>query len=114
MNVLFIGAQEILPLVPLVYGVFILAIFYGLYKVLSILQNRSITAKREHTVALFQQSEALKEIALIESKLKAGKEEQKKIRNEIRTLGFYGTDFGMRPGYGYMVDDFKNVITILR
>lgn len=63
MNLLFIGAQEILILLPLVYGLFILAIFYGLYKVLSILQNRHLAAKREHTAAVLQQSEALKEIA---------------------------------------------------
>ncbi|WP_164126422.1 hypothetical protein [Sphingobacterium luzhongxinii] len=63
MNLLFIGTQEILILVPLVYGLFIVGIFYGLYKVLSILQNRSLTAKREHTAVLLQQSEALKEIA---------------------------------------------------
>lgn len=63
MNLLFIGTQEILILVPLVYALFIIGIFYGLYKVLSILQNRSLTTKREHTAALLQQSEALKEIA---------------------------------------------------
>ncbi|MFC3356426.1 hypothetical protein [Sphingobacterium zeae] len=63
MNLLFIGPQEILILLPLVYFLFILAIFYGLYKVLSILQNRHLAAKREHTAAVLQQSEALKEIA---------------------------------------------------
>lgn len=63
MNLLFIGTQEILILVPLVYGVFILAIFYGLYKVLSILQNRSLTANREHTASLLIQTDVLKEIA---------------------------------------------------
>ncbi|WP_394678496.1 hypothetical protein [uncultured Sphingobacterium sp.] len=63
MNLLFIGTQEILILVPLVYGVFILAIFYGLYKVLSILQNRSLTANRQHTASLLIQTDVLKEIA---------------------------------------------------
>lgn len=74
MKLLFIGTQEILILVPLAYGIFILAIFYGLYKVLSILQNRSLTAKREHTAALLQQSDALNEIAaaIRESKDKNG------------------------------------------
>lgn len=63
MNLLFIGAQEILILLPLVYCLVILAIFYGLYKVLSILQNRHLAAKSEHTAAVLRQSEALKEIA---------------------------------------------------
>ncbi|WP_437917923.1 hypothetical protein [Sphingobacterium sp. LRF_L2] len=64
MTSLFIGTQELfLTLIPLAYGLFIVAIFYGLYKVLSILLDRYLVAKREHTSALLQQSEALKEIA---------------------------------------------------
>ncbi|MGJ1227756.1 hypothetical protein ACR78H_19605 [Sphingobacterium siyangense] len=63
MNLLFISMQEKLILVPLVYGVFILAIFYRLYKVLSILQNRSLTVNREHTASLLIQTDVLKEIA---------------------------------------------------
>jgi len=62
----------------------------------------------------FTKDEANKIIAFIEQKLKAGKDEQKKIRDKIRVLGFYSTDFGMGPGYGYTVEDFKNVVTILR
>lgn len=62
----------------------------------------------------FTTEEASKIIALIESKIKAGMEEQKKIRNKIRARGSYSTDFGMGPGHGYTVDDFKNVVTILR
>ncbi|WP_164123030.1 hypothetical protein [Sphingobacterium sp. xlx-130] len=63
MNLLFLGIQELFILVPLFYGLLIAALFYGLYKVLSILLNRYLVAKREHTSALLQQSEALKEIA---------------------------------------------------
>ncbi|WP_164123031.1 hypothetical protein [Sphingobacterium sp. xlx-130] len=62
----------------------------------------------------FTTEEATKIIALIEAKLKAGKEEQKKIRDKIRALGFYSTDFGMGPGYGYTVEDFKNVVTVTK
>lgn len=62
----------------------------------------------------FTTEEANKIIALINSKLKAGKEEQKKIRNKIRALGFYSTDFGMGPGYGYTVEDFKRVVIITK
>lgn len=63
MKLLFIGTQETLIIVPLVYGVFILAIFYGLYKVLYILQNRNLTAKREYNPTLLLQTVALNEIA---------------------------------------------------
>lgn len=63
MNLLFIGTQEILILLPLAYGLFIVGIFYGLYKVLSVLQNRSLMATREHTAALLVESDALNEIA---------------------------------------------------
>lgn len=64
MNLLFIGIQELIFfIIPLFYGCIAAAIFYGLYKVLSTLQNRSLAVKREHTAALLQQNEALKEIA---------------------------------------------------
>lgn len=63
MTLLFIGTQELFILLPLVYGLFIVGIFYGLYKVLSTLLNRYLSAKREHTAAVREQSEALIEIA---------------------------------------------------
>ncbi len=63
MTLLFIGTQELLILLPLVYGLFIIAIFYALYKVLSRLLNRYLVAKREQTAALLLQSDALNEIA---------------------------------------------------
>ncbi|TDQ79754.1 hypothetical protein [Sphingobacterium yanglingense] len=63
MTLSFIGTQELLILLPLVYGLFIVGIFYGLYKVLSTLLNRYLAAKREQTAALLLQSDALKEIA---------------------------------------------------
>ncbi|MFD2554785.1 hypothetical protein [Sphingobacterium tabacisoli] len=63
MNLLFIGTQELFVLLPLIYGLFIVGLFYGLYKVLSILLNRYLATKREHTAALLLQSDALNEIA---------------------------------------------------
>lgn len=61
----------------------------------------------------FTKEEANKIIALIEQKVGAGKDEQKKIRAKIRALGFYSTDFGMGPGYGYTVEDFRRVVNIM-
>lgn len=61
----------------------------------------------------FTQDEANKTIALIEQKLTAGKDEQKKIRDKIRALGFHSSEFGMGPGYGYTVEDFRMVVTII-
>ncbi|MFD2554759.1 hypothetical protein [Sphingobacterium tabacisoli] len=46
-----------------VWGGFIAIVLYGLYRVLSALLEKYLIAKREHTAALIQQSEALKEIA---------------------------------------------------
>jgi len=62
-------------------------------------------------------SEFTKEVAdkicvLIEKKLMSDKNGQKAIRNKIRSLGFYSTDFGMGPGYGYTVKDFLRVIKL--
>ncbi|GAA3781135.1 hypothetical protein GCM10022271_11760 [Corallibacter vietnamensis] len=55
--------------------------------------------------------EEAKEIEkLIELKLKADSVKQKGIRNKIRKLGFYASDFGLRGGY--TVQDFRNTITI--
>jgi|25_taG_2_1085351.scaffolds.fasta_scaffold01231_5 hypothetical protein len=47
---------------------------------------------------------------LIKKKLAAGVSEQKSIRNKIRRLGFYASDFGI--GGGYTVDDFRRVAVI--
>lgn len=61
----------------------------------------------------FTKEDANKIITLIEQKLKAEKDEQKKIRDKIRALGFYSTDFGMGPGYRYTVEDFQRVEKIV-
>ena len=45
---------------------------------------------------------------LIRQKLIADTNTQKKIRDQIRKLGFYATDFGI--GGGYTVDDFLEAI----
>lgn len=60
--------------------------------------------------SIFTRVEADKIIALIRLKLKADTNTQKGIRNKIRDLGFYATDFGI--GGGYTEHDFLRVITI--
>lgn len=60
---------------------------------------------------MFTQGEAEKIIRLIERKLVAGKEEQKRIRDEIRGLGFYMSDFSNKKKY--TVADFKQHVKIL-
>lgn len=62
----------------------------------------------------FTQSEVNQITELIEKKLKANKEDQKKIRDKIRSLGFYSSEFGMGPGYGYTTEDFLKVITVIK
>lgn len=49
-------------------------------------------------------------ILLIEQKLKADSSKQKGIREKIRKLGFYASDFGLT---NYDAADFKRVVTIL-
>lgn len=59
----------------------------------------------------FTKSQANAIIALIKKKLFANKLEQKKIRDKIRTLGFYASDFGI--GGGYTELDFLKVVKII-
>src|SRR5688572_12582907 len=58
----------------------------------------------------FNELEANQIIALIKQKLLASADEQKRIRNQIRKIGFYASDFGI--GGGYTVDDFRRVAII--
>lgn len=58
----------------------------------------------------FTKNEANAICKLIEEKLKADSNKQKSIRQKIRTLGFYASDFGLRNGY--TVDDFRRVVDI--
>lgn len=61
--------------------------------------------------SVFSKKEAEQIIFLIEQKLKADSTAQKRIRNKIRKMGFYGKDdFGISGGY--TVEDFIRVITI--
>ncbi len=54
-------------------------------------------------------AEEIKDICnLISEKLEADSEAQKIIRNKIRKIGFYASDFGLRGGY--TVPDFLNAI----
>lgn len=57
---------------------------------------------------LFTYSEAEKIKLLINKKVKASKYDQKRIRDEIRAIGFYFSDFSSKKGY--TVDDFENLI----
>lgn len=56
----------------------------------------------------FTTKEMEKIIDLIEQKVVASKNEQRNIRNKIRLLGFYFSDFSNKKGY--TVDDFKELI----
>ncbi|MGJ1404472.1 hypothetical protein [Sphingobacterium siyangense] len=58
----------------LIYGGFIAICLYGLYLVLSSLLDRYLVAKRDHTAALREQNQALKEItsAIRESNYNSG------------------------------------------
>ena len=48
---------------------------------------------------------------LISQKIKAPEKEQKTIRDQIRCIGFYYTDFrNERISGGYTVDDFNDLI----
>jgi hypothetical protein len=59
---------------------------------------------------VFTKAEADKIRRLIRKKLVADTASQKLIRNEIRTLGFYMTDFSNKKRY--TVDDFENAVRI--
>tara|TARA_B100000678_G_scaffold279725_1_gene275682 strand:+ start:98 stop:319 length:222 start_codon:yes stop_codon:yes gene_type:complete len=61
----------------------------------------------------FSRAEADQIQELIKTKLKAGRPEQKKIRNQIRSLGFYYSNFytSNREG-GYNQEDFLNAVKI--
>ena len=58
----------------------------------------------------FSKEEANQIEQLIKQKLAAGASEQKSIRNKIRRLGFYASDFGI--GGGYTVEDFRSIANI--
>lgn len=61
--------------------------------------------------SIFTKEEAEQIILLIEQKLKADSVKQKGIRQKIRNLGFYAQELGV--GNGYIVADFKRVVTII-
>jgi hypothetical protein len=60
--------------------------------------------------AIFNQKEADAIKALISQKVVADTTTQKKLRDKIRAIGFYASDFGI--GGGYTVEDFLSVISI--
>ncbi|HEY5593436.1 MAG TPA: DNA-deoxyinosine glycosylase [Paludibacter sp.] len=59
--------------------------------------------------SIFTQSEANAVIELIRRKLKATTSEQVAIRNKIRAIGFYASDFGI--GGGYIENDFLRAVS---
>jgi hypothetical protein len=60
--------------------------------------------------AVFTLQEAISIEMLIEEKLKSDTQKQKGIRDKIRKLGFYASDFGI--GNGYTVADFRKLVNI--
>lgn len=60
---------------------------------------------------MFTRMEAETIINLIRKKLVASPNEQKRIRDKIRALGFYASDFGI--GGGYTEHDFMRVVRII-
>ena len=56
----------------------------------------------------FTRQEAEKIKILINRKVKASKYDQKRIRDEIRAIGFYFSDFSSKKGY--TIADFENLI----
>ena len=58
----------------------------------------------------FTRTEANEIITLIRKKLVSDRNEQKRIRDKIRNLGFYASDFKIGGGYTEM--DFHQVVTI--
>ena len=61
--------------------------------------------------SIFTKAEAEQIEALIAQKLKADSSKQKGIRQKIRNLGFYASDFGIADGY--TVSDFRRVCTVV-
>jgi len=59
----------------------------------------------------FTKSEAEQIIKLIRQKLMASTNEQKAIRDKIRKIGFYASDFGI--GGGYTEQDFLRVVKVI-
>ena len=60
--------------------------------------------------ATFTNEEANEIIALIRQKVLAAQPEQKRLRDKIRKIGFYASDFAI--GGGYDENDFLSVVTI--
>ncbi len=60
--------------------------------------------------AFFSKAEADAIVLLIKQKLKADTTKQKSIRNKIRQLGFYASDYGFRDGY--TEEQFLSVVKI--
>jgi CTP:phosphocholine cytidylyltransferase-like protein len=59
----------------------------------------------------FTKKEANEIKKLIKEKLVSDEEQQKIIRNRIRALGFYMTDFSTKKKYN--VQDFEEAVTIV-
>jgi hypothetical protein len=60
--------------------------------------------------AIFTKQEADEIITLIRQKVVAPQPEQKRLRDKIRKIGFYASDFGI--GGGYTEHDFLSVVRV--
>jgi hypothetical protein len=47
---------------------------------------------------------------LLEKKTNAGRNDQKRIRHNLRSIGFYITDFAPHHAKAFTVSDFENLI----
>ena len=61
--------------------------------------------------SVFTTSDANAIIDLINQKVVSDKNTQKRLRDKIRDIGFYASDFGI--GGGYTVEDFLRVVKII-
>lgn len=59
----------------------------------------------------FTKAEAAEIVELVKEKLKVDPTKQKGIRNKIRKIGFYASDYGFRDGY--TVEQFLRVVKII-
>lgn len=61
--------------------------------------------------SIFTKAEAEAISILIRKKIVADRDNQKKLRDKIRAIGFYASDFGI--GGGYNVNDFLKVVKVI-
>jgi hypothetical protein len=75
----------------------------------SFINNINVGMIKGKNVSTKQEADEIN--ALIKLKVVASQSEQKRLRDIIRKIGFYASDFGI--GSGYTVHDFFRVVTIV-